>query len=248
MNIAKLTTLHPKRMTIRHGLLALAPIQAREAQIHINNAHLLVNNIASVGDDNRRRQAQTTSILFHPATARVGAALQSRTGGAPRNHDALILEAVEVGVARSLDDGATVALRGRDRIPVLHRVPVEIARGVECPVAFVSDDGVDGRDFAVREQHARGDHIGVWVGCGDQLGEGGTCGGVVDAPAVIDPEGLAKDTGCVDVQGLVVLGILHCVGESGKSRALAVGLCRDVLVGYAFEVFAAALTGNGQCE
>lgn len=135
------STLDPEHVTVRHRLIRDGPIKPGEAHKQIHDPVLLVDNVAAVGDlDAAGKAADGAGLAGGVALAGVGAALEPRAGRAPGDLDADVVEAVEVGVAAGLDHGARVLLLHRDGVPVLDRVPIEVARRVEEPVALVGHD------------------------------------------------------------------------------------------------------------
>lgn len=207
-------TLDPKHVTVRHRLIRDGPVEPREPHKQVRDPVLLVDDVAAVGDlDAAGEAADGAGLAGGVALAGVGAALEPRARRAPGDLDADVVEAVEVGVAAGLDDGARVLLLRRDGVPVLDRVPVEVARRVEEPVALVGHDRLHVRDLAVvGVEDPRADDVRV-VGVGhDELGEGGALDGVVDASVVVDVEGLGQDAG-PDVHFLAIFKVL----ESFKS-------------------------------
>ena len=188
MDVLDVPTLDPEQVAVRHRLVNDGAVEPWEPHKHVHDPILLVDNVAAVGDlDAAGQAADGAGLSGRVALAGVGAALEPRARRAPGDLDADVVEAVEVGVAARLDHGACVLLVRGDRVPVLDRVPVEVARGVEEPVALVGHDRLHVGDLAVvGVEDPRTDDVRVvWVGH-DNLGEGGTLDGVVDASVVVD--------------------------------------------------------------
>jgi len=101
--------------------------------------------------------------------------------------------------------------------------PFQVVCSVEDPVAVVGDEGFDGGYFGVGEEHTGGDYVGVFVGCGCELGEGCALGCVVETAVEIDGYGLREDTGG-DGHCDVVFRVCYVAGEGGHFGE-AVGLC-----------------------
>lgn len=96
-----------------------------------------------------------------------------------------------------MDYCARDLLSGGNGRPVFEGVVIEVARGVEDPVAGVGDDGLDGEDGYARggEEHSRVDYVGVRVGSCGEFGEccAGDC--VVEGAGDVDFEALGEDGG-----------------------------------------------------
>lgn len=218
MDVLDASALDPKQVTVRHRLIRDGPVEPGEAHKQIDGPVLLVDDVAAVGDlDAAGKAADGAGLACGVALAGVGAALEPRARRAPGDLDADVVEAVEVGVAAGLDDGARVLLLHWDGIPVLDRVPVEVACRVEEPVALVRHDRLHERDLAVvGVEDPRADDVRV-IGVGhDELGECGTLDGVVNASVVVDVEGLRQDAG-PDVHGLAIFIVLEGFSQSRLS-------------------------------
>lgn len=141
MDPLDLPTLDPEQVAVWHRLIWDGAIKPRESHKDVHSPVLLIDNVAAVGNfDVAGHTPDSASLAGRVVLARVGAALETRTCRAPGDYDAFVVETVEVGVAAGLDHGARVPLLGGDGVPVLDRVPVEVTRGVEEPVAGVGDD------------------------------------------------------------------------------------------------------------
>lgn len=121
---------------------------------------------------------------------------------------------------------------------------MEIAGGVEQPISRFGGDGLDQSGFAIIEDHAGTDNVWLgWVG-DDELGEGGTKRGVMEAPIVVNFHGLCEDS-LGNVNCLVALSVVEVVrSEDRQGRRFACGLCRDVLVRGIRQEGPAALRGS----
>lgn len=136
-----LPTLDPEQMAVGHRLIWNGAIQPREPYKDVHGSVLLIDNVAAVGNiDVAGHAADGAGLAGRVVLARVGAAFETRACRAPGDYDALVVEAVEVGVAAGLDHGTRVPLFGGDGVPVLDGVPVKVTCGVEEPVARVGDD------------------------------------------------------------------------------------------------------------
>lgn len=209
MDVLDASTLDSEEVTVRHCLIWDSPVQSGEPHKQINRPVLLIDDIAAVRNlDTAREAADGAGLAGRVALARVGAALEPRARRAPRDLDANVVEAVEVGVAAGLDHRARILLLHWDGVPVLDGVPVEVTRGVEEPVALVGHDRLHVRDLAVvGVEDPRANDVRVIRVGHDELGEGGTLDGVMDASVVVDVEGLSQDTS-PNVHGLAVLRVL----------------------------------------
>jgi len=153
---------------------------------------------------------------------RVDATLQSRARSAVRNGYFAITPAVEVCIASGLDDGAGVALRGRDGFPGFFGGVGKVVLGVEQPVAVVGDDRLDVRYLSASEKEFSVDNVGVLVGGCCDLGEGRACFGVVETAVEIDGDGLRQEAFC-NVRGRVVLQVRD-IGCERKEAWFSSGL------------------------
>ena len=123
MDVSYPAALNAEEMAVWHRFVRDPPVQAGKAQEDGHGAQLLVNHIAPVGYLDGRWQPEAAGVLAGGPGVGVGAALKSCTGCPKGDDNARVGEAVEVGVARGLDDGPTIALVCRDGVPVLERVP-----------------------------------------------------------------------------------------------------------------------------
>lgn len=210
MDVLDASTLDSEQVTVRHCLIWDGPVEPGEPHKQIDGPVLLIDNVATVRNlDTAWKAADGAGFAGRVALAGVGAALEPCARRAPGDLDADVVEAVEVCVAAGLDHGACILLLHWNGVPVLDGVPVEIASGVEEPVALVGHDRLHVRDLAViGVENPRADDVRVIRVGHDKLGEGGTLDSVMDASVVVNVEGLSQDTG-PNVHGLTVFGVLE---------------------------------------
>lgn len=211
MDVANLARLDAERVAVRGGLLADGAVEPGEPNKKADDAHDLVDDVSAVGDDDAlghtRSRARVTAVgHVHEAGGGI-AAFEPGAGVAKRHRDVDLVEAVKVGIARSLDDGARVPLGLGDRVPRLERVPVGVARRVEEPVALVRHDGLDGRNLLSLGvvHYTRTDDVGVAsVVLRDQLCPRCALLRVVDAAVRVHGDGL-REGALVHAHAQVVL-------------------------------------------
>lgn len=177
----------------------------------IDTAQHLINHIPPISDGHATGNAHITRITRGSA-ARVRAPLETLTGRAPGNCDALIIEQVEIGIARRLDHGPRVPLALRDRCPqsiFLARVAQCRAR-VEQPVALLRDQRLHLDQSATGrvETHLRPDDSWSFARGGDDFRVGGALRRVEERARVVDYLGKSEDrVGGQARSGLEVLGV-----------------------------------------
>lgn len=193
MDVLDASTLDSEQVTVRHCLIRDGSVQPGEPHKQIDGPVLLIDNVAAVRNlDTAWKAADGAGLAGRVALAGVGATLEPCACRAPGDLDADVVEPVEVGVSAGLDHGACILLLHWDRVPVLDRVPVEVTRGVEEPVALVGHDRLHVRDLAIiGVENPRTDNVRVIRVGHDELGEGGALDGVMDASVVVDVEGLS---------------------------------------------------------
>lgn len=209
MDPLDLSLLDSEQVAVRHRLIRNGTVEPREPHEKVHGTILLIDDVAAVGDlDATRKAADGAGLASRVALTSVGAALEPSTRWAERDHHTLVVEAIEIGIAGGFDHGPGVPLLSRDGVPVLDRVPVEVARGIKEPVACICHDRLHVRDLSVISVENPGtDHVRMVCIGHDELGEGSALDCVVNASVVVDVKGLGQNA-CLDVNGLAILGVL----------------------------------------
>lgn len=105
MNIADLSPLDPEHMAVGHGrIIALRPVEARKPEKDVDDAHLFIDDVPTVRHHQPQRQpGGCAGVACHVQGSGGRAALEARTRNPEGNHDARVLEPVEVRISRGLD-------------------------------------------------------------------------------------------------------------------------------------------------
>jgi len=75
MDISNLSALNSEHVAVWHGRLTNRAVKARKAQIHVNNTHFLVNDVAAIGNLDRGRETEIARVRSHVSSPRIGTTL-----------------------------------------------------------------------------------------------------------------------------------------------------------------------------
>src|SRR3569833_1252590 len=118
VNVPDLASLDAEDVTVRGRIIGSHSVQLGETNEDVHHAHLLIDNVPPVRDLDGRRIA-VGRVGGKITSRRVRPTLEPAAGGVHRNDNAGIVEAVEIGIARRLDNLAAIPLSLGYGSPVL---------------------------------------------------------------------------------------------------------------------------------
>ena len=220
--------------------------RSTKVQEHIDSADSLVDNISPVDQRHAAGYADVAAVVGR-AVPGIDAPFQPVAGRTPGYDNALVVEEVEVGISRRLDNCPRVAPLLGDGGPVfLGRVVIGACR-IEQPIPLVRDDSLDLGDLRCIcvVLHLNANNVRVGAVGDDDFGVRRALGGVVQAAVVVDLERLAENA-ALDGGGFEVLSVGRGRGD-GREGASALR-CHIVAGGGLESCIVAGCKNGGQAD